>query len=249
MHKLVGPRLPERRQVRLAQLSETFLQFIVGQSVNNDQTFALSLVGYRGYGKDLFGRAADLVKLVFDLDMGNHFSANLAEPGQAIGNPDESILIHRSDVTRLIPATTENLSGLFRTVQISLHDIWAAHLVGPRLPERGQVRLAQLSETFLQFIVGQSVNNDQTFALSLVGYRGYGKDLFGRAADLVKLVFDLDMANHFSANLAEPGQAIGNPDESILIHRSNVARVIPATTETFSRRVPRLRQRSVRSSR
>src|ERR1035437_5589580 len=181
MHKLVGPRLPERRQVRLAQLSETFLQFIVGQSVNNDQTFALSLVGYRGYGKDLFGRAADLVKLVFDLDMGNHFSANLAEPGQAIGNPDESILIHRSDVTRVIPATPENLSGLFRTVQISLHDIWDAHLVGPRLPERGQVRLAQLSETFLQFIVGQSVNNDQTFALSLVGYRGYGKDLFGRA--------------------------------------------------------------------
>src|ERR1035437_9812324 len=57
MHKLVGPRLPERRQVRLAQLSETFLQFIVGQSVNNDQTFALSRVGYRGYGKDLFGRA------------------------------------------------------------------------------------------------------------------------------------------------------------------------------------------------
>src|ERR1019366_10039793 len=89
--------------------------------------FALSLVGYRGYGKDLFGRAADLVKLVFDLDMANHFSANLAEPGQAIGNPDESILIHRSNVARVIPATTENLSSLFRTLQISLHDIWAAH--------------------------------------------------------------------------------------------------------------------------
>ena len=36
-----------------------------------DQALTLSLVRYRGYGEDLFHRAADLVKLVFDLNMGN----------------------------------------------------------------------------------------------------------------------------------------------------------------------------------
>src|SRR2546430_9934607 len=83
--------------------------------------------------KRLFLTSRQLLQNVLDLDMRYHFPANFAEPAQAVGNANKSILIHSRDVSGVVPAVPENLGGFVRLVQIAAHDIWAAHQQQARL--------------------------------------------------------------------------------------------------------------------
>ncbi len=53
-------------------------------------------------------------------------------------------------------------------------------LISARFPKLGQIGFCQLRYAILKFVSGQSVQNDQTFALLVVGNSSDGKLLFRR---------------------------------------------------------------------
>ncbi len=79
MHKLIGARLPESRQIGLREQRYARFQFVLGQGVQHDQTFALLLVGNCRHSECLFAGSAEFVQLVFHFDVRHHFTADLAE--------------------------------------------------------------------------------------------------------------------------------------------------------------------------
>src|SRR5437773_9979082 len=88
--------------------------------MDHDQAFAAFLVRYASDDKSLFGGSCNLMQLLFDFNVRNHLTRNLAEAAQPVGNFDESVLVDRRDIPGDVPAIMEDLRLLLRLVQLSL---------------------------------------------------------------------------------------------------------------------------------
>src|SRR5215470_16299581 len=82
------------------------------------------------------------------------------------------------------------------------HGFDAAELVRARLPKRRQVELAKLRQNLLESFVVERMQNDQSLAFFLVGNGGDHENLLRRRRQLLQLLFDLDVRDHFAADLA-----------------------------------------------
>src|SRR5688572_13076798 len=64
------------------------------------------------------------VDRLFDLDMRDHLTTELAEARQPVGDSDETMFVHRRHVTGHIPAIADDLSSALRIVQVPSHPVW-----------------------------------------------------------------------------------------------------------------------------
>src|SRR5207247_7077678 len=71
----------------------------------------------------------------FHLDVRNHLAADFAEPAQAVSDADEPVFIDGGDVARVVPAVLQDLSRLFRLLQVPLHDVGPADEQQTRLSD------------------------------------------------------------------------------------------------------------------
>ena len=123
---MIGTRFPKRRQICFRKSRDTLLELFFRQSVQHNEAFAFSFVGYGGHCKNLLGGIREFVQLIFDLDMRHHFAADFAEAAEPVGDADESIFIHGCDVAGVIPTIAQHFGGLFRTTKIALHYVGTA---------------------------------------------------------------------------------------------------------------------------
>src|SRR5207247_11363850 len=91
--------------------------------MEHDQAFAAFLVWYASDDKGLFGGFCNLMQLLFDFNVRNHLTRNLAEAAQPVCNFDESVLVDRRDIPGHVPAIMEDFRRLLRLAQISLHHV------------------------------------------------------------------------------------------------------------------------------
>src|SRR5262245_31359919 len=79
------------------------------------------------------------------------------------------------------------------------------------------------------------MHDDQALPFFVIGDCGNGKQLLCCARDLLEFVLHLYMRDHLTANLAEPAEAVGDMDESVFVDGGDVAGVVPAIPQDFSR--------------
>jgi hypothetical protein len=71
------------------------------------------------------------VEFVLDADVRDHLAADFAEPAQAVGDLDETILVFGGDVAGDVPAVLECLRRQVRPAQVTFHDVRASHQQEP----------------------------------------------------------------------------------------------------------------------
>src|SRR5712691_9462224 len=108
----------------------------------------------------------------------------------------------------------------------------AQELVLARPPQRGQVAFSQFLEAFFQLRLSQRVQNHEALAFFLVGHGGDDKSLFRGTGKFLQQILDLDVRHHFAANFTEAAQAVGDANESILVHPRDIPGVVPASRRT-----------------
>src|SRR5262245_7813781 len=120
--------------------------------MQNDESLAFFLVGDGGDDENLLRRRRQLLQLLFDLDVRDHFAANLAEAAHAVGDAYETVFVNGGDVASVVPAVAENFSGFFRLVQIALHYVGSAY--------QKQAGLIRLQDS-LGFRIDRAQNNSR----------------------------------------------------------------------------------------
>src|SRR5205807_6339524 len=80
-----------------------------------------------GHHECLFCGSGEFLKQIFHLDVRHHFAADLAEAAQPVGEAEKTLFVHPRDVARVVPAVAKNVRGFFRLVEITAHDVRAAH--------------------------------------------------------------------------------------------------------------------------
>src|SRR5271154_6733938 len=68
--------------------------------------------------------------------MRDHLAADLAEAAEPVCDCEKAVFIHHGDVTDVVPAVTQNFSGLLWTTQISQHHIRSADFDHSTLTDR-----------------------------------------------------------------------------------------------------------------
>src|SRR5438094_5080535 len=77
------------------------------------------------------------------------------------------------------------------------------------------------------------MEHDQAFAAFVIRYAGDDKSLFRGSCDLMQLLFDPNVRDHLTGNLAEATQPVGNFDESLLLHCPHISPPLPPLTAHF----------------
>ena len=73
------------------------------------------------------GRVGEFLQFFFDLDVRDHFAADLAEAAHAVGDGEETVFVLCGDVAGDIPAVAQNFRCFFGLIEIALHHVGAAH--------------------------------------------------------------------------------------------------------------------------
>ena len=87
------------------------------------ELLALAFVWNAGDGKDLHVGAGGLLQRFFHAAVRDHFTADLGEAREPIGDRQESVFIQRRNVARNVPAIAHGIGRQILTPQVPRHDI------------------------------------------------------------------------------------------------------------------------------
>src|SRR5438034_7106428 len=136
LEESVRTRHPEIRQVGLREFLEAILQPVLRESVQDHEALPFLFIRHSRNGKALLADRSQLVQLLLHLHVRDHFSADLAETAEAVGDSQEPVFVQSRDISRHVPSVAQNFRGLFRAAEIPLHDVGPAHEKQSGLPQR-----------------------------------------------------------------------------------------------------------------
>ena len=71
--------------------------------------------------------------------MGNHFTGQFTEAGEAVGDGNKSVFVLFDDITGVVPAVDQHFFGFFRILDVALHNGGAFDKQQTRAPQRNRL--------------------------------------------------------------------------------------------------------------